>query len=63
MIPYQTYQLWQAERLKTIAEQRAADAQRGLFAAAASRSARRAARTTVRAAARTQLRLARAVSR
>jgi hypothetical protein len=61
MMPYQTYQLWQLERRKTAAEQRAADVRCGIFAAAASRSARQAARTTVRAVARYRLRLARAV--
>jgi hypothetical protein len=60
MMPYQTYRLWQIERAKTPAEQRAADARRGMFAAAASRSARRATSAT-RAAARSQLGLARAV--
>jgi hypothetical protein len=62
MTPYQTYQLWQIERLKTTAEYHAADARRGMLAAAASRSARRAARTTILVAARSQLPLARAVS-
>jgi hypothetical protein len=60
MTPHQTYQLWQIERLKTTGEQYAADAQRGLFAAGTSRSARRVARTTVRAAARARMRLAHA---
>jgi hypothetical protein len=60
VIPYQSYQLWQLERVKTTAEQRAADAQRGMFAAAAARSLRQAARTTVLAGARTRLRLTRA---
>jgi hypothetical protein len=60
MTPYQTYQLWQVERIKTTAEQHAADTQRGMFAAAGSRSARQPARTTVRATARSRLRLARA---
>jgi hypothetical protein len=60
-MPYQSYQLWQLERVKTTAEQRAADAQRGMFAATASRSSRQAARTTVLAAVHTLLRLTRAV--
>jgi hypothetical protein len=58
MTPHQTYQLWQIERLKTTAEQYAADAQRGMFAAGTSRSARHAARATARAAARARTRLA-----
>jgi hypothetical protein len=63
MTPYQTYQLWQIERPKTTAEQRAADAQLGRFAAAVSLSTRHAARTLVRVRAvpRARLRLARAV--
>jgi len=60
MMPYQTYRLWQIERPKTHVEQRAADAQRGIVAAAVSRSARRAT-SAARAAARSQLGLARAV--
>jgi tRNA U34 5-methylaminomethyl-2-thiouridine-forming methyltransferase MnmC len=52
MMPHQTYQLWQIERLKTTADQRATDAQLGTFAAAASRSTWQAARTTVRAVSR-----------
>jgi hypothetical protein len=61
MTPYQTHQLWQIERYKTTSEQRAADAQLGMFIAASSRAAHRAARTTVRAAARSLLVLPRAV--
>jgi hypothetical protein len=61
MIPYQTYQLWQLERVKTTAEQHAADARRGMFAAVTSRSARQAARTTAQAAARSRQHVARAV--
>jgi hypothetical protein len=38
MMPYQSYQLWATERPKTPAEQHAADARRGEFAAAMSRS-------------------------
>jgi len=38
MMQYQVYQLWAAERPKTIAEQRAADARNGAIAAAMSRS-------------------------
>lgn len=60
MMPYQTYRLWQIKRPKTTAEQRAADARRGMFAAAVSRSARRAV-TAARAAARSRPALARAV--
>jgi hypothetical protein len=60
MMPYQTYRLWQIERPNTPTEQPAADAQRGMFAAAVSRSARRATSAT-QAAARSQLGLARAV--
>jgi hypothetical protein len=37
MMPYQSYQLFEIERPKSIAEQRAADARRGEFAAAVSR--------------------------
>jgi hypothetical protein len=44
MMPYQSYQLWQAERATTAWEQRAADARRGELAAAVSRSCRRAGR-------------------
>ncbi|HTX84228.1 MAG TPA: hypothetical protein VME44_18745 [Streptosporangiaceae bacterium] len=61
MMPYQSFQLWQIERPKTPAEQYAADLQRGLFAAAVSRSARHAARKIARAAGRSRLLLARAV--
>jgi hypothetical protein len=61
MMPYQSYQLWQTERPKTPAEQHAADLQCGLFAAAVSRSARRAARTTARLASRSRVLLARAM--
>jgi len=61
MMPYQSYQLWQIERPKTPAEQYAADTRRGMFAAAVSRSARRAASKTVRTAAGPRLLLARAV--
>jgi hypothetical protein len=60
MMPYQSYQLWQIERLKTPAEQHAADLQCGQFAAAVSRSARHAARKTVRVTGRSRLLLARA---
>jgi hypothetical protein len=60
MMPYQTYRLWQIERPKTTAERRATDAQRGMFAAAVSRAARRATSAT-RPAARARLGLARAV--
>lgn len=59
--PYQTHQLWQIERCKTTAEQRAADAQLGMFLAASSRSARQAVSTTVGGAARSLLRIRRAV--
>jgi hypothetical protein len=38
MMPYQSYQLWQAERATTAREQHAADARRGELAAALSRS-------------------------
>jgi hypothetical protein len=38
MTPYQTYQLFEAERGRTTAWQRAEDARRGAFAAAVSRS-------------------------
>jgi hypothetical protein len=48
MTPYQIYLLWQIERPKTTAEQRAADARLGMLAAAVSRSTRQAARTTAR---------------
>jgi hypothetical protein len=41
MAPYQGYQLWQAERPKTVQEQHAADARQGEFAAAMSRSRKR----------------------
>ena len=61
MMRYQTYQLWQIERPKTTAEQRAADARVGIIAAAVSRSARRAARTTLRAAAPPPRRMASSV--
>jgi hypothetical protein len=61
MMPYQSYQLWQIERPKTPAEQYAADMRGGMFAAAVSRSARRAVSKTVRAAAGSRLLLARAV--
>ena len=44
MMPYQSYQLWQAERATTAGEQHAADARRGELAAAVSRSCRRAGR-------------------
>jgi hypothetical protein len=36
MMPYQSYQLWETERSKTAAEQRAADARAGEIAAALS---------------------------
>jgi hypothetical protein len=49
MMPYQSYQLFEAERPKSIAERRAADARRGEFAAAVSRSVR-ATRTQLHAA-------------
>src|SRR5215469_1153285 len=42
MMPYQSYQLWQAERTTTTWEQHAADVRRGELAAAVSRSCRRA---------------------
>jgi hypothetical protein len=61
MMPYQNYQLWQIERPKTPAEQYAADLQRGLFAAAISRSVRHTASKTVRITGRSRLLLARAV--
>jgi hypothetical protein len=61
MMPYQTYQLWQIERPKSPAEHYAADLQRGLFAAAVSRSVRHAARKTARVTSRSRLLLARAV--
>jgi hypothetical protein len=38
VVPYQNYQLLEAERCKTLADLRAADVQRGEFAAAISRS-------------------------
>ena len=44
MMPYQAYQLSQAERAKTAREQRAADARQGRLAAALSRSCRQAGR-------------------
>jgi len=50
MTPSMSYQQWQVERPKTSAENYAADVRRGMFAAAMSRSARHAARTTIRAA-------------
>ena len=40
MMPYQTYQLFEAERGRTTDRQRAEDARRGAFAAAVSRSTR-----------------------
>ena len=40
MMPYQTYQLFEAERGRTTAWLRAEDARRGAFAAAVSRSTR-----------------------
>ncbi len=40
MMPYQTYQLFVAERGRTTDRQRAEDARRGAFAAAVSRSTR-----------------------
>ena len=40
MVPYQNYQLLEAERSKTLTDVRAADVQRGEFAAAISRSIR-----------------------
>ena len=61
MMPYQSYQLWQIERPKTPAEQYAADLRRGMFAAAVSRSARRAVSRTFRAAAGSRRLLAQAV--
>jgi hypothetical protein len=51
MMPYQSYQLWQAERATTVREQHAADARRGELAAALSRSCRRAGRLLGAAAA------------
>jgi len=42
-VPYQNYQLLEAERSKTVADLRAADVQRGEFAAAVFRSFRTAA--------------------
>jgi hypothetical protein len=59
MTPYQTYQLWQIERRKTTAEQLDLDAQHGMLIAAASRSARQAARTTAQSATRVRKRVAR----
>jgi hypothetical protein len=44
MMPYQSYQLGQAERATTAREEHAADARRGELAAAVSRSCRRAGR-------------------
>ena len=44
MMPYQSYQLWQVERTKTVAEQRAGDVRAGEVAAAMSRSFRQAGR-------------------
>jgi hypothetical protein len=41
MMPYQSYQLWAAERTLTPAERRVADRHRGEVAAAVSRSLRR----------------------
>jgi hypothetical protein len=38
VVPYQSYQLLEAERCKTLADLRAGDVQRGEFAAAISRS-------------------------
>ncbi len=43
-MPFQSYQLWEIERSKTIAEQRAADVRAGEFAAAMARSFRQAGR-------------------
>jgi len=60
MMPFQSYQLWQIERPKTPAEHYAADLQRGLFAAAVSRSVRHTARRTVEVTGRSRLLLARA---
>ena len=44
MMPYWRYQLWEIERTKSAAEQRAADARTGEFAAAMARSFRQAGR-------------------
>ena len=44
MMPYQSYQLWQAERAPTARQQQAADARRGELAAALARSLGRAGR-------------------
>jgi hypothetical protein len=52
MMPYQGYQLWQAERATTAREQYAVDARRGELAAAVSRSCRRAGRLLGAAAGR-----------
>jgi hypothetical protein len=48
VVPYQNYQLLEAERSKTLSDLRAADVQRGEFAAAISRSFRAAGRAIVR---------------
>jgi hypothetical protein len=40
MMPYQSYQLWQAERATTAREQHAAEVRRGELAAAVSRPGR-----------------------
>jgi hypothetical protein len=40
MVPFDNYQLFEAERCMTVAEARAVDDRRGLFAAAISRSFR-----------------------
>ena len=61
MMPYQSYQLWQIERPKTAAEQYAADIRSGQFAAAVSRSARRAVTKTSQAAGGPRLLLAHGV--
>ena len=61
MMPYQSYQLWQIERPKSAAEQYAADARRGMFAAAVARSTRQATRRTAWAAAQSRPMIARAV--
>jgi hypothetical protein len=52
MMPYQSYQLWQAERATTARERYAADARRGALAAAVSRSGRQAGRLLGAAAGR-----------
>lgn len=61
MMPYQIYQVWQVERIKTTTQHYAADGQRGMLAAAASGSVQRAGSIAVSAAAAGRRRLARAV--